>query len=96
VKGSPLPSGQGSLESERRPGYTRSDWVWMCLAGAIRLPLILVRFVRFGADSPFIVAVVTGLAIIAAAFFLSWATEALETVVAQSVALAALALAQSD
>jgi len=39
-----------------------------------------------------VVAVVAGLAIIAATFFLSWATEALETVLAQPVALALLAL----
>lgn len=79
-------------ESATISGYTRSDWRWMLLAAATLIPLVLVRFLRLGADVPVVVAIVTGLAIIAAAFFLSWATEALETVVPQSVALALLAL----
>lgn len=79
---------------ERRPtnGYTRSDWLWIGLAGLTLVPFVLVRFGGRGAGTPAVIAVVTGLAIVAAAFFLSWATEGLETVIPQSVALAILAL----
>ncbi len=75
-------------------GYTRSDWRTISLASVTFVPLILVVFFHIGASSPVVVAIVTGLSIVAAAFFLSWATEALETVVAQSVALALLALVE--
>jgi hypothetical protein len=73
-------------------GYIRADWWWIAHAASMLFPLILVRFERIGAEVPAVVATATGLAIIAAAFFLSRATEALETVVPQSVALALLAL----
>jgi cation:H+ antiporter len=73
-------------------GYTRSDWRSIGLAGFTLVPLVLVVFFGVGAGSSVVIAIVAGLAIIAAAFFLSWATEALETVLAQSVALALLAL----
>lgn len=75
-------------------GYTRSDWRKIALASVTLIPLILVVFFHIGVGSPVVVAAVTGLSIVAAAFFLSWATEALETVVAQSVALALLALVE--
>ncbi len=75
-------------------GYTRSDWRKIALASITLIPLILVVFFRVGVGSPVVIAVVTGISIVAAAFFLSWATEALETVVAQSVALALLALVE--
>lgn len=77
---------------EARTGYTYSDWLFIGLATFTVLPLILVVFFGLGAHSSWLVALVTGVAIIAAAFFLSWATEALETVVPQAVALAILAL----
>ena len=77
-----------------RKGYTRSDWRKISLASVTLIPLILVVFFHVGVGSPVVVAAVTGLSIVAAAFFLSWATEALETVVAQSVALALLALVE--
>lgn len=73
-------------------GFTGSDWRFIGLASLTLVPLVLVLFFGVGANSPVVVAVVTGLAIIAAAFFLSWATEGMETVVPQSVALALLAL----
>lgn len=81
------------LEATER-GYTRSDWRKIALASLTLIPLALVVFFHVGVESPVVVAAVTGLSIIAAAFFLSWATEALETVVAQSVALALLALVE--
>lgn len=77
---------------EARIGYSRSDWLLIGLAAFTVLPLILVIFLGLGAQSSLLVALITGVAIIAAAFFLSWATEALETVVPQAVALAVLAL----
>lgn len=58
------------------------------------IPFILVIFVGWGSQQPALVALVTGLAIVAAAYFLSWATESLETVVSQTLALAVLALIQ--
>ncbi|TDA69383.1 MAG: hypothetical protein D9V47_05660 [Clostridia bacterium] len=58
------------------------------------IPFILVVFVRWGGGQPALVALVAGLAIVAAAYFLSWATESLETVVSQTLALAVLALIQ--
>lgn len=73
-------------------GYTHSDWRWIGLASLTLLPFIAIRFAGVGADVPLVVAVVVGLAIIAAAFFLSWATEGLASVLSQSVALAILAL----
>lgn len=63
-----------------RTGYTRSDWLFISLAALTVLPLVLVIFFGLGARSSLLVALVTGVAILAAAFFLSWATEALETV----------------
>ena len=89
---------QRTKQNEQREvaesGYTRSDWRKIALAGSTLIPLSLVVFFRVGTGSQVVVAVVTGLSIVAAAFFLSWATEALETVVAQSVALALLALVE--
>lgn len=58
------------------------------------IPFILVIFVGLGSQQPALVALVTGVAIVAAAYFLSWATETLETVVSQTLALAVLALIQ--
>jgi len=83
---------QNEQREGKEKGYTRSDLLFMGLAALTVLPLILVVFFGLGAHSSWLVALVTGVAIIAAAFFLSWATEALETVVPQAVALAILAL----
>ncbi len=85
---------QNKQQEATEKGYTRSDWRKIAIASVTLIPLILVVFFHVGVGSPVVVAVVTGLSIVAAAFFLSWATEALETVVAQSVALALLALVE--
>lgn len=82
----------GSAQEPKRTGYTRSDWLLIGLAAFTVVPLILMVFFRVGATSSLLVAIVAGVSILAAAFFLSWATEALETVVPQAVALAILAL----
>lgn len=73
-------------------GYTRSDWLVVSLAVLTLAPFVLVRFFGLGGGSPFLVAGVTGLAIVAAAFFLSWAVEGLETIMSQALALAILAI----
>lgn len=73
-------------------GYTRREWRWIVLAALTLVPFALVRFVGVGQGAPPVVAATTGLAIIAAAFALSWGVEGLETVVPQTVALAILAL----
>ncbi len=52
-------------------GYTRSDWRSIGLAGFTLVPLVLVVFFGVGAGSSVVIAIVAGLAIIAAAFFLS-------------------------
>lgn len=73
-------------------GYTRADWLVVGLSALTLAPFALVRFFGLGGGSPFLVAGVTGLAIVAAAFFLSWAVEGLETVMSQALALAILAV----
>lgn len=56
------------------------------------VPFAVVVFGGFGRESALVVAAVTGLAIVAAGLFLSWATETLESVVPVAGALAILAL----
>lgn len=77
---------------DRRTAYTRSDWVWIGLAFLTLIPLTGVRFLGIAGGSAFAMAAATGLAIVAAAFCLSWGVEGLETVMPQAVALAILAL----
>ena len=73
-------------------GYTRSDWLIIALVGLTIVPFVFVVFFGMGNGSPFVVVAILGLAIVAAGFLLSWAVEGLETVMAQSLALALLAL----
>lgn len=75
-----------------QPHYTRTDWLWIAAASLTLIPFIIVRFVGFGAASPFLVGTVMGASIIAASFFLSWAVEGMETFMPQALALAILAL----
>ncbi|GGO33301.1 hypothetical protein [Deinococcus humi] len=72
--------------------FTRGDWLTIAVAALTLVPFSLVRFSGLAQGHPLLISLVLGMAIIAAAFFLSWATEGLETVVPQSVALALLAL----
>ncbi|HJT69014.1 MAG TPA: hypothetical protein VJ731_02370 [Terriglobales bacterium] len=77
---------------KRWAGYTERDWLWIGLAAATLVPLVAVRFLNLASDSAFAMAAATGLAIVAAAFCLSWGVEGLETVMPQGAALAILAL----
>lgn len=86
VKKPPSPSPGLSLV------FTRSDWVAIAAAALTLVPFSLVRFGTLAQGHPLLATTVLGVTIIAAAFFLSWATEGLESVLPQSVALALLAL----
>lgn len=74
--------------SERATGR---DLVFMIAAVAITLPWIVLRIQGYHGD-PAIIAALSGLAIVGAAFMLSWAAEAFEKDVSQALALALLAL----
>lgn len=79
--------------SEReQPGPDRRDVLLIGLLTLTLVPFIAVIFGGVGRSNPLIVAAATGLAIVAAALFLSWATETLETVIPVAAALAVLAL----
>jgi Sodium/calcium exchanger protein len=70
---------------------TVRDVVFMVLAIAVALPWLVLRFQGYHGD-PATVAALSGLAIVGAAFLLSWAAEAFEKDVSQALALALLAL----
>lgn len=74
--------------------FNYKDWSKIGILAATFLPFALVIFSGVGRENPFIVMGVTGLGIVAAAYFLSWATESLQTIVSQAFALAVLALIQ--
>src|SRR5688500_2750101 len=67
------------------------DVVLMALAVATGLPWLVLRFQGCHGE-PAVVAALSGLAIVGAAFLLSWAAEAFEKDVSQALALALLAL----
>jgi cation:H+ antiporter len=71
----------------------RRGWLWIALACLISVPWLVVRFFTdFHALSPTVVALLTGVAILGAAFILSWAAEAFQMDVSQALALALLSL----
>lgn len=70
---------------------TGRDVVFMALAVAVALPWLGLRVQGYHGN-PAIVAALSGLAIVGAAFLLSWAAEAFEKDVSQALALALLAL----
>ncbi|CAA9226476.1 MAG: sodium/calcium exchanger family protein [uncultured Chloroflexi bacterium] len=72
----------------------RSGWLLILLAMGIALPWLYVRFtIDFHHDlSPALVALLSGIAILGAAFLLSWAAEAFQMDVSQAFALALLSL----
>jgi cation:H+ antiporter len=74
--------------------FTARDRLKICVLAATAIPFVLVVIGKIGFANPFLVMGTTGLAIVAAAFFLSIATESLQTVVSQALALAILALIQ--
>src|SRR4051794_20328638 len=67
------------------------DVAFMIVAVAVTLPWLFLRFQGFHGD-PAVIAAFSGLAIVGAAFLLSWAAEAFEKDVSQALALALLAL----
>lgn len=80
--------------SGRRTGYQATKRRVIGLAALTLIPFVAVRFFHVGAGSSLAVAGVIGVAIVAAAFFLTWATEGLEVLIAAPVALAVLALVE--
>ncbi|HEX2037303.1 MAG TPA: sodium:calcium antiporter [Chloroflexota bacterium] len=72
---------------------SRSGWVWMALTASLALPWLLFRtLVDFHHSPPALVALLTGVAILSAAFILSWAAEVFQLDVSQALALALLSL----
>src|SRR5215207_10063716 len=75
-------------------GSTRAsgrDVLFMVIAVLVTLPWLVLRFQGYHGD-PAVIAALSGLAIVGAAFILSWAAEAFEKDVSQALALALLAL----
>lgn len=72
--------------------YTPRQWLTIALAAATLVPLVAVRFFGVGGGSAVVIALTTGVAIVAASFALSWGVEALEGAMPVGVALAILAL----
>ncbi len=72
--------------------FGRREWKQIALVLSTGIPFVVVIFLQVGRQSALAVSVATGLAIVAGAYALSWATEAMETVVSQAFALAVLAL----
>src|SRR4051794_1453263 len=70
---------------------TGRDVLFMVLAVLVTLPWLALRFQGYHGN-PAVVATLAGLAIVGAAFLLSWAAEAFEKDVSQALALALLAL----
>lgn len=89
-----LPPATSVLEAAGPPRFGRAEWRTIGIAALAFLPFIAVRFLGVGSAAPVVVAAGIGVAIIAAAFFLTWATEALAVVIAAPVALAILALVE--
>ena len=67
------------------------DWAWLALSALLPLPWLFYSFLGQHPE-PEWTAVCTGLAILGAAFLLSWATELAERDIPQSLALLVLAL----
>src|SRR5581483_1423441 len=76
--------------SRAAPGRGR-DITFMVVAMGVSLPWLALRLTGFHGD-PATTAALAGLAIVGAAFVLSWAAEAFEKDVSQALALALLAL----
>ena len=72
-------------------GAGRGGWVWILVAALTTVPGIALALGAFGGPDPF-KALVYGIAIVGAAFLLSWAAEAVQLDFSQGLALALLAL----
>jgi cation:H+ antiporter len=80
------------MASEQAPRSRKRDLLTLCAAGALPLPWLAVhRFEGIGL-APVVVAVLAGLAILGAAFLLSWASELAERDIPQGLAILFLAL----
>lgn len=74
--------------------YSRREWTAIAVAALALIPFLAVRFFGVAAGSHTSIAAAIGIAIVAAAFLLTWATEGLEVLIAAPVALAILALVE--
>ncbi len=82
-----------SSSSHPAPRSQPLDWLWIAAAASLALPWLVYRTVSDApAASPLLVALLAGLAILGAAFLLSWAAEVLQLEVSQALALALLSL----
>lgn len=75
-----------------RQTYTKANWISVALVLSTVIPLVAVRFLGVAGGRPFATAAAIGVAILGAAFALSWGVEGLEKVVPPGAALAILAL----
>ncbi|MFN8635299.1 MAG: sodium:calcium antiporter [Chloroflexota bacterium] len=80
-----------SAEPAGSQGGSGRHLTLMLLAAAVAVPWLVLRFQGYHGD-PTLIAALSGLAIVGAAFLLSWAAEAFEKDVSQALALALLAL----
>lgn len=85
-------SGGGERRGFESTGLSARHFVQIGLLGLTFVPFASVVFGGAFRDNALVVALVTGMAIVAAAMYLSWATEMLETVIPIGGALAILAL----
>src|SRR5215216_3635007 len=80
-----------SSHVEASPGATRAGWVWVVLAGLSIVPGLVLALGAVSVSDP-VRALVYGVAIVGAAFLLSWAAEVAQLDFSQGLALALLAL----
>lgn len=71
--------------------HVKSNWFWVAAAGGVAVPWLALRLAGWHGD-PILVSALSGLAILGAAFLLSWAAEVAQMDISQSLALAFLAL----
>ncbi|MBF8267016.1 MAG: Sodium:proton exchanger [Dehalococcoidia bacterium] len=74
-----------------RTTRTRSEWRWVILAAVACLPAVALRFSEAGVE-PALASLVYGVAIVGAAFLLSWAAEAAQVDIPSALAIAILAI----
>jgi cation:H+ antiporter len=79
--------------ADGRGAVSKRSWLWILLAAAVSWPWLVYRFTAdFHHGAPAFVALLSGAAILGAAFLLSWAAEAFQLDVSQALALALLSL----
>jgi len=81
------------MPRDRPPPPRKLDFVWFLIAAVLPLPWIVAHNLEGLGLLPEITAALAGLAIVGAAFLLSWTTELAERDVPQALALLVLALA---